>query len=70
MNKNKLIIEPKPPKGEDGHTTFSIRIKTELAEELQQITAKTGHSRNELISILLDFAINNCEIKLDQDTES
>lgn len=63
MNNNKLIITPKPPKGEDGHSTFSIRIKAELLNEIEKITGETGHSRNELIGILLSYAINNYEIK-------
>ncbi|MFI3226516.1 MAG: CopG family transcriptional regulator [Clostridia bacterium] len=67
MSKNKLIIEPKSPKGEDGHITFSIRIKTELADKIQAITAQTGHSRNELISLLLDYAVLNCEINNDSE---
>lgn len=62
MNKNKLFLEPKPPKGEDGHTTFSIRVKNQLLEDIEKITSKTGHSRNELIGILLEYAVENCEI--------
>ncbi len=62
MKNNKLTLTPKPPKGEDGHTTFSIRIKNELLQEIESITQKTGHSRNELIGILLSYAVCNCEI--------
>ncbi len=64
MRKNKLIIEPKPPKGEDGYTTFSIRIKTELVEKIEAITTLSGHSRNELIGILLEYAVDNCEVDI------
>ncbi len=63
MKNNKLIITPKPPKGEDGHSTFSIRIKNELLNEIENITVQTGHSRNELIGMLLTYAINNYEIQ-------
>lgn len=62
MERENLIIRPKPPKGEDGHKTFSIRIKDELAEQLNQISAQTGHSRNELIGIFLEYAITHCTI--------
>ncbi len=62
MKKNKLVIQPKPPKGEDGYNTFSIRIKTALTTRIEDISGKTGHSRNELIGILLEFATENCEI--------
>ncbi len=62
MEQEKLIIRPKRPKGEDGHKIFSIRIKDELAEQLNQISAQTGHSRNELIGIFLEYAITHCTI--------
>ena len=62
MEQEKLIIHPKRAKGEDGYKTFSIRIKDELAEQLNQISAQTGHSRNELVGIFLEYAITHCII--------
>ncbi|MBR6530985.1 MAG: CopG family transcriptional regulator [Clostridia bacterium] len=59
----KLIIKKKLLKGEDGYKTFSIRIKDETVEELDVLSKETNRSRNELINILLDFAIKNCEVK-------
>ena len=61
--KEKLIINKKPLKGEDGYKTFSIRIKEETTRSLDELAQATGRSRNELISILLDYAIRNCEVK-------
>lgn len=61
--KEKLIINKKPLKGEDGYKTFSIRIKDETVNNLDAISRETNRSRNELINILLDYAIDNCEIK-------
>lgn len=58
----KLIIKKKLPKGEDGYKTFSIRIKDEIVEEINQLSLESGRSRNELIGILLQYAINNCTI--------
>lgn len=60
---DKLIIRPKKYKGNDGYKTFSIRIKEELVENIDSISAKTGHSRNELIGIFLDYAVNHCKIE-------
>lgn len=54
-------------KGEDGYKTFSIRIKDETVERLDGIAGKTNRSRNEIINMMLDFGINNCEIT--EDTE-
>ncbi|MBD5474986.1 MAG: CopG family transcriptional regulator [Lachnospiraceae bacterium] len=60
---DKLIIRPKKYKGNDGYKTFSIRIKEELVENIDSISAKTGHSRNELIGIFLDYAVNHCKVE-------
>ena len=62
MDKQKLIIHPKRPKGEDGYKTFSIRIKEATVARLEEICRKSGYSRNELIAILIDYAIDNCEV--------
>ena len=61
--KNKLIIKKKSIKGEDGYKTFSIRIKEETVNKLDALAEQTNRSRNELISILLDYAIENSEVK-------
>lgn len=50
-------------KGDDGYKTFSVRIKEETVEKLEEISQQTNCSRNELINIMLEFGIENCEIK-------
>ena len=60
--KEKLIIKKKPLKGEDGYKTFSIRIKDETVNHLDAIAQETNRSRNELINMLLDYAIDHCEV--------
>ncbi len=59
----KLIINKKSLKGEDGYKTFSIRIKDATVANLDALAAQTNRSRNELINILLDFAIEHSEVK-------
>ncbi len=49
-------------RGEDSHKTFSIRIENNLFEKLETLVKETGRSRNDLINVLLEFAIDNCEI--------
>ena len=61
-DKEKLIINKKTLKGEDGYKTFSIRIKDETVERLDEISKKTNRSRNDLINMLLDYAMDYCEI--------
>ena len=60
---SKLVITKKPLKGEDGHKVFSIRIKDETVERLDEIAKKTNRSRNDLINMLLDYAMDYCEIE-------
>ncbi len=62
MAKDKLIINPKPPKGEDGYRTFSIRIKDEIVNNIETLCAQSGYTRNQLVSILLEYALENCEV--------
>ena len=59
----KLIINKKNLKGEDGYKTFSIRVKDETVFKLNELSKETNRSRNELINIMLEFGIENCEIK-------
>ena len=61
--KEKLIINKKSFKGEDGYKTFSVRIKEETIARLDNLSVETNRSRNELINILIDYAIDNCEVK-------
>lgn len=61
--KEKLIINKKTLKGEDGYKVFSIRIKEETVAKLEKLSEETNRSRNELINILLDYAIENSEVK-------
>lgn len=63
MKNEQLIIRPKHAKGEDGYKVFSIRIKEEIVGKIDEISAKTGRSRNELIGMLLQFALDRCVIE-------
>lgn len=60
--KQKLVITKKE-KGEDGHKVFSIRIKDETVARLDEIARNTNRSRNDLINMLLDYAMDYCEIE-------
>lgn len=45
-------------KGDDGHKIVSVRMKEELLERLDTLSAKTNRSRNELINLVLESAID------------
>lgn len=62
MDNRNLVIHPKRAKGEDGYRTFSVRVKEDIVEQVNEIAAKTGRSRNELIGILLEYALARCTI--------
>lgn len=63
MAKKLEITKKSAVKGDDGYKVFSVRIKDETVEKLEEISAATNRSRNELINIMLEFGIENCEIK-------
>jgi hypothetical protein len=63
MNDETLIVRPKRQKGEDGYKVFSIRIKEETVSKIEEISGQTGHSRNELIGMFLEFALHRCVIE-------
>jgi metal-responsive CopG/Arc/MetJ family transcriptional regulator len=63
MSEDNLIIKSKKFRGNDGYKTFSIRIKEEIVENIDTISNQTGHSRNELIGIFLEYAVNHCKIE-------
>ena len=46
---------------EDDYSIFSIRIKNDTMKKLDEIATKTNRSRNEVINICLEFALNNLE---------
>lgn len=55
----KFIITPK----EDRSVTMTIRIDRDLQEEYNHLAAKTNRSRNGLINMALQYAIDNMELK-------
>lgn len=63
MNHDSLVIKPKRPKGEDGYKVFSIRIKEETVARLEEVSSKSGRSRNELIGTFLEYALDHCVVE-------
>ena len=50
-------------RGDDGYKIVSVRMKEELIERLDTLSEKTNRSRNELINLLVDAAINIVKIE-------
>lgn len=58
---SKFIVTPK----EDKTVTMTIRIDATLQEEYNKLSAQTNCSRNELINMALQYALDNMELKTD-----
>lgn len=50
-------------RGDDGYKVVSVRMRDELIERLDKLSADTNRSRNELINILLESAIDIVKIE-------
>lgn len=58
MDRNIKITKKNINRGDDGHKVVSVRMKDETIEKLEELSIKTNRSRNELINILLENAID------------
>ena len=54
---NEIRIPNKKINTENSYKIFSVRIPTKLYEKLSELTSQTELSRNEIITILLNEAI-------------
>ena len=63
MAEDKLILTVKRFKGEDGYRTFSVRLKESLVNRIDTLASETGRSRNELIGLSLEFALEHYKLE-------
>ena len=57
------ITKKSARKGDDGYKVVSVRMKDETVDKLDDLSAKTNRSRNELINMLIESAINIVKIE-------
>ena len=50
-------------RGDDGYKIVSVRMKDELICKLDQLSADTNRSRNELINLLLEASVDIVKIE-------
>lgn len=55
----KFVVTPR----EDKTVTMTIRIDRTLQERYNQLSAQTNRSRNELIGMALQYALDHMELK-------
>ena len=61
MDEMKLIIEKKQYKGET--SVISTRLPIEVIKDLDKIASDTGRTRNDIVQLCLEFAIEKIIIK-------
>lgn len=57
------ITKKVPRRGDDGYKIVSVRMKEEMLARLDELSAKTNRSRNELICLLLESAISIVKVE-------
>ena len=62
MEKEIKITKKSAKRGDDGYKIVSVRMRDETIARLDAIAGKTNRSRNEVINILLDSAIQILKI--------
>lgn len=50
-------------KGEDGHKVISVRMKDETIARLDDLSIQTNRSRNELVNLLLEAALDDVKVE-------
>lgn len=65
MEKEIKITKKSAKRGDDGYKIVSVRMRDETIARLDAIAGKTNRSRNEVINILLDSAIQI--VKIDEE---
>lgn len=63
MDKEIKITKKTPRRGDDGYKIVSVRMKEGMLEWLDRLAAQTNRSRNELINLLLDSAMEIVKVE-------
>lgn len=63
MAKEIIIKRKSALKGDDGHKIISVRMRDELVARLDALSAKTDRSRNEVINLLLEAAVDIVKVE-------
>ncbi len=63
MNELITIKKKSTKKVDDGYKIVSVRMKDDLIQRLENLSAKTNRSWNELINLLSEAAVENVKIE-------
>lgn len=62
MKREIQITKKSARRGEDGHKVVSVRMKDETIARLDDLSVQTNRSRNELINLLLEAALDDVSV--------
>lgn len=57
------ITKKQPRRGDDGHKVVSVCMREDTLERLDRLSERTNRSRNELINLLLESAMDIVKIE-------
>ncbi len=60
MVKKKLVIKPQKYSGET--TVISMRMPKTMLADIDRVAGATGRTRNEILMMSMEFALNNIQI--------
>lgn len=63
MKKEIRITKKVLRKGDDGYKIISVRMKEDTIAKLEELSVRSNRSRNELINLLLEAAVDIVEIE-------
>lgn len=61
LEERKLVIEPHKYGGET--SVISMRMPKEMLEDIDRVAAETGRTRNEILMLSIEFALEHLQIQ-------
>ena len=58
------VFKLKPLRGDGRYTVVSARLTDELVGKLDEVAGKTGLSRNKIIQLACEYALDRLEIEI------
>lgn len=66
MKREIQITKKSARRGEDGHKVVSVRMRDETIARLDELSTETNRSRNELINMLIEAALDVVSVVEDE----
>jgi hypothetical protein len=56
------VLQISQKKYTEGSTVISLRLPKDMVRDIDQVASQTGRTRNEIMTMSLEFALNHMEI--------